>query len=207
MGLLLMVVFDYIGAGKHSTTKLLLLVLCAVFVVFGIYLHTGAFVAEELSQYICPISNDNFSLFLHVFFLFILFYIYGGAKSRNYSYTRRILMNMETVYFLIILLAVVVIYAYFNIISGKQEFVQCVEAGPTLAINAKRLKELSFYDRHRTIQKSDGQEIDTSGMIRIVVKGNCMRPKNIESGAQLLVKKINEKESICNQIKKGDILL
>lgn len=75
LGLLLMVVFDYIGAGKHSTTKLLLLVLCAVFVVFGIYLHTGAFVAEELSQYICPISNDNFSLFLHVFFLFILFYI------------------------------------------------------------------------------------------------------------------------------------
>lgn len=116
-------------------------------------------------------------------------------------------MNMETVYFLIILLAVVVIYAYFNIISGKQEFVQCVEAGPTLAINAKRLKELSFYDRHRTIQKTDGQEIDTSGMIRIVVKGNCMRPKNIESGAQLLVKKISEKESICNQIKKGDILL
>ncbi|MBS4812940.1 MAG: hypothetical protein KH057_05340 [Bacteroides sp.] len=114
---------------------------------------------------------------------------------------------METIYFLIVLLVAIIIYAYFSIVSGKQEFVQCVEAGPTVTTNAKRLQELSFYDKHRTIQKSDGQVIDTSGMIRIVVKGNCMKPKNIESGAQLLVKKINKKEPIRNQIKKGDILL
>lgn len=75
LGLLLMVVFDYIGAGKHSTTKLLLLVLCAVFVAFGIYLHTGSYVAKELSHYVYPISENNLSMFLHVFFFGILLYI------------------------------------------------------------------------------------------------------------------------------------
>ena len=75
LGLLLMVVFDYIGAGKRSTIKLLLLVLCAVFVVFGIYLHAGSYVAQELSQYIYPISKTNLSLFMHAFFFCILLYI------------------------------------------------------------------------------------------------------------------------------------
>lgn len=114
---------------------------------------------------------------------------------------------METFYFFIIMFCAIAVYAFFNMVSGKQEFVQCVEAGPTLTTDAKRLRELSFYDRHRTIQMPDGKEIDTSGMIRIVVKGNCMKPKHIESGAQLLVKKINPKDHIRNQIKTGDILL
>ena len=34
-----------------------------------------------------------------------------------------------------------------------------------------------------------------------------MKPKNIESGAQLLVKKIDRTKSMCDQIKQGDILL
>ncbi len=106
-----------------------------------------------------------------------------------------------------ILFIAVAMYAYFNIVSGKQEFVQCVEAGPAMATDAKRLKELSFYDKHRIVLNADGQKVDTSGMMRIVVKGNCMKPKHIESGAQLLVKKINRKDSIRNQIKQGDILL
>lgn len=114
---------------------------------------------------------------------------------------------METAYFLVILFVAVAIYAYINIVSGKQEFVQCVEAGPTSTTDAKRLRELSFYDKHRIIKKPNGQEIDTSGMIRIVVKGNCMKPKGIESGTQLLVKKINKKDSVRKQIKEGDILL
>ncbi|WP_294631077.1 hypothetical protein [uncultured Bacteroides sp.] len=75
LGLLLMVVFDYIGAGKHTTTKLLVLVLCAVFVLLGIYLHTGIYVAKELSQYVYPISENNLSMILHIFFFCILLHI------------------------------------------------------------------------------------------------------------------------------------
>lgn len=114
---------------------------------------------------------------------------------------------METVYFFIILIVLIGIYAYCNIAYNKQEFVQCVEAGPTAETNARRLKEKSFYDKHRVVINKSGREIDTSGMIRIVASGNCMKPKGIESGSQLLVKKVNRKSPINNQIKKGDILL
>ena len=64
---------------------------------------------------------------------------------------------METIYFLIVLLVAIIIYAYFSIVSGKQEFVQCVEAGPTVTTNAKRLQELSFYDKHRTYKNLMGK--------------------------------------------------
>lgn len=75
LGLLMMVVFDYIGAGKHSATKLLLLVFWGVFVVFGIYLHAGLYIAKELCQYVYPISENNLSMFLHILFFSILLYI------------------------------------------------------------------------------------------------------------------------------------
>lgn len=114
---------------------------------------------------------------------------------------------MGTIYFLIILLLVIATYAYCNIVVGRRDYVQCVEAGPTKDTDAERLKECSFYDKRRVVRDSKGKEIDTSNMIRIVVKGNCMKPKNIESGAQLLVKKIDRTKSMCDQIKQGDILL
>ena len=101
----------------------------------------------------------------------------------------------------------ITVYAYCNINFGKSEFVQCVEAGPTIETNARRLKEKSFYDKHRIVKSKSGQEIDTSDMIRVVVAGNCMKPKNIESGSQLLVKKINRQRPVNSQIKQGDILL
>lgn len=114
---------------------------------------------------------------------------------------------MGTIYFLIILLLVIATYAYCNIVVGRRDYVQCVEAGPIIDTDAERLKECSFYDKRRVVRDSKGKEIDTSNMIRIVVKGNCMKPKNIESGAQLLVKKIDRTKSMCDQIKQGDILL
>lgn len=114
---------------------------------------------------------------------------------------------MGTIYFFIILLLVIATYAYCNIVIGRREFVQCVEAGPTIDTDAERLKECSFYDKRRVVRNAKGKQIDTSDMIRIVVKGNCMKPRNIESGAQLLVKKIDTTKAIDRQIKQGDILL
>ncbi len=113
---------------------------------------------------------------------------------------------MGIIYFLIVLLLVLT-YGYCNIVVGRRDYVQCVEAGSTIDTDAERLKECSFYDKRRIVRDSKGKEIDTSNMIRIVVNGNGMKPKNIESGAQLLVKKIDRTKSMCDQIKQGDILL
>lgn len=99
------------------------------------------------------------------------------------------------------------IYAYFNIMTRKQDFVQCVEAGPTCQINADNLNANSFYDKHRIVKKKNGDVVDTSKMIRIIVKGNCMKPKQIESGSQLLVLKLDAQRPVKEQIKSGDILL
>lgn len=75
LGLLSMLIFDYIGARKTPSNKLWVITLAAVFLIFGIYLHAGAFVLNKLTDYISPISKDSFSMFMHFFFLVILFYI------------------------------------------------------------------------------------------------------------------------------------
>lgn len=75
LGLLSMVIFDYIGAGKIVTNKMLLIILAAVFLIFGIYLHAGVFMSDKLTKYVYPISNTYFSMVLHIIFFIILFYI------------------------------------------------------------------------------------------------------------------------------------
>lgn len=74
LGLLVMVIFDYIGAKKKPTTGLLVLVLLAVFLLFCVFLHASAYVADHLQQYIYPISETYLSIFLHLCFFAILLY-------------------------------------------------------------------------------------------------------------------------------------
>lgn len=103
---------------------------------------------------------------------------------------------------------VMAVYAFCNLhLAKKQEFVQCVEAGPTKKITAKFLEEQSFYAQRQIIKDQNGKDIDTSEMLRICVNGNCMKPKHIVTGSQLLVKKIDKNKPIKEQIKQGDILL
>ena len=105
---------------------------------------------------------------------------------------------MGTIYLIIVFIFVLSIYAYFNITTRKQDFVQCVETGPTSQTSAINLNSNSFYDKHRTVKKKNGEIVDTSKMIRIIVKGNCMKPKQIESGSQLLVIKLDSQRSNKN---------
>lgn len=114
---------------------------------------------------------------------------------------------METIYFGAILLGVLLLYAYSSIVLGKDDYVRCVEAGPTSKTDARRLKKLSFYDWHRTVKDRAGNVVDTSNMIRVRVEGNCMRPRHIETGDQLLVKKIDRRRPLRDQIQEGNILL
>ena len=114
---------------------------------------------------------------------------------------------MEAVYFLLILVVVIVAYAYCNKVIGKKEYVMCVEAGPVGEADAQFLKSHSFYDWHRTVRGTDGKVLDTSGMLRVVVEGGCMEPRGIMSGDQLLVRRIDPRKDLREQIKHNDILL
>ena len=114
---------------------------------------------------------------------------------------------METVYFLLIMLLVIVLYAYTNVCVGGREYIQCVDAGPTKDVTAEFLKEKSFYDERKIVRDQNDKIVDTHNMMRIVVQGDCMKPKGIFSGDQLLVEKIDRKKTFEEQIKKGNIVL
>ena len=114
---------------------------------------------------------------------------------------------METVYFLCILGAVIAAYAYVNRVVGRRDYVLCVEAGPMAQTDAQSLQAKSFYDYHRRVIGKNGKPVNTSGMIRVVVQGDCMEPRGIKTGDQLLVRKISHRKPLREQIKTGDILL
>lgn len=75
LGLLSMVMFDYIGMGEKITAKMVVLILFAVFLIFGIYLHANIYIAQKLQDYICPINSNYLSIVLHLLFYVILYYI------------------------------------------------------------------------------------------------------------------------------------
>ncbi len=83
LGLLIMVIFDYIGANKKVSVKLLVSVLVAVALIIGIYLHVGAYVANTLWQYIYPIKSHSLSIVFHVLFLLIVLSIKTKSMESN----------------------------------------------------------------------------------------------------------------------------
>lgn len=113
---------------------------------------------------------------------------------------------MGTFYFIIVFVIVVAFYAYCNM-GLKRDYVICVEAGDSEEANPQELNNASYYVPHRIIRDKNGRIINTSNMLRIKVSGNCMRPYGIESGDELLVKKIGKDECLDNVIQQNDILL
>ena len=75
LGLLSMVMFDYIGIGEKITAKMVVLIIFATFLIFGIYLHANISVEQKLQDYIFPISSNYLSIILHLCFYIILYYI------------------------------------------------------------------------------------------------------------------------------------
>ncbi len=117
----------------------------------------------------------------------------------------------STLLFVLIFFIALTIYAYCNVLlakyNGGQEFIQCVEAGPTNEVNAEVLAKCSFYDKRKAVKDKEGKIIDTSTMMRVIVRGECMAPKKIHTDTQLLVQKIDNDKSMNQQIRQGDILL
>lgn len=88
----------------------------------------------------------------------------------------------------------------------SKEYVQCVEAGPMTDVTADDLRRKSFYAPRVDLQK-DGKAVSTRNMIRIVVNGDCMKPRNIVEGTQLYVEKVAKKADKKGIIHQGDILM
>ena len=61
--------------GEKITAKMVVLILFAVFLIFGIYLHANIYIAQKLQDYICPINSNYLSIVLHLLFYVILYYI------------------------------------------------------------------------------------------------------------------------------------
>lgn len=98
------------------------------------------------------------------------------------------------------------IVGYFVGLSLSKEYVICVEAGPMTGVTAEQLRRKSFYATRTNLQK-DGKTVSTRDMIRIVVNGDCMKPRNIVEGTQLYVEKIAKDADVKDKISEGDILM
>ena len=98
------------------------------------------------------------------------------------------------------------VVGYFAGQSLSKEYVRCVEAGPMEGVSAEDLRKKSFY-APRVYLKNNGVLQPKEKLIRVVVNGDCMRPRNIVEGTQLYVKKISKKADVSKVIQKGDILM
>lgn len=113
---------------------------------------------------------------------------------------------METVYLFIIFVGLVAGYAYFSLTTPKTQMQFATEAGPIENSDAEKLRLL---DKKVGVCmfKYNGNEIMSSDYIRILVQGNCMSPRGINSGESWLVEPIHSDKGIDTQVKKGDVLL
>ena len=96
-------------------------------------------------------------------------------------------------------------YAIMSMSLSKRAFVQCVEAGPSSTVTARELRRRSFYVPNRTILERKGQPLDSDKYIRVVVKGDCLKPRNIVDGDRLIVQRIDDE--VMQSIHEGSIIL
>lgn len=113
-------------------------------------------------------------------------------------------MGTTTIIFLIFL-AISILYGIFRSKYQPIDTILDVEAGPTEYADATKFVHTS--GMAKTIQLLDGRYINSHDYIRIHINGSCMKPRNILSGEEWLVKPVNKKQSPRSQLNKRDVLL
>lgn len=106
----------------------------------------------------------------------------------------------------VIIIMGVLLLGYFIGQSLSNEYVICVEAGPVEGTSAEALRHKSFYAPRLNLVK-DGKALSGKDIIRVVVSGDCMRPRNIVDGTQLYVQKISKTADVREKLHEGDILM
>lgn len=79
MGLMAMVVFDYMSAGKQMSNKDVVLLIIGMLLVVGIYGHSGIMDSKAGNQYEIPLNWTGFSFLQHL----ILFTILWKLKAKS----------------------------------------------------------------------------------------------------------------------------
>jgi hypothetical protein len=111
---------------------------------------------------------------------------------------------MGSMYFILALILVLALYAYSSI-KGR-DVVKGVEAGSVDKCDSELIRRRSFVASPIKICDEHGNPLSTKGMIRVVVCGNCMKPKGISDNTQLLVEKLDQ-NSLKSRLKKDDIVM
>lgn len=84
-GLLFMVVFDYMLAGKQISHTMMWLIFLDIILAIGIYGHTRILEDNALDNYKYPLSWSSLSLCLHLAFLIILLWLKERAIEQDMS--------------------------------------------------------------------------------------------------------------------------
>lgn len=79
MGLMAMVVFDYMSAGKQMSNKDVVLLILGMLLIVGIYGHSGIMDSKTVNQYEIPLNWAGFSFLQHL----ILFTILWKLKAKS----------------------------------------------------------------------------------------------------------------------------
>lgn len=87
----------------------------------------------------------------------------------------------------------------------QQDFVLETKAGTTKDADAQVCNHES--KPSKIIKLPNGNYINTNDLIRIEIKGNCMRPRNVYDGEEWLVFPIDSTKKCEEQIKPKDIVL
>lgn len=85
--------------------------------------------------------------------------------------------------------------------------VKAVEAGPSGDASAKALNSMSRKERAFEIQLQPGRTVSTSDYLRILVVGNCMKPRNILDGEEWLVEPVDHQRIKPSDLKAKSVLL
>lgn len=113
---------------------------------------------------------------------------------------------MGTVWFILIFVIVASLYGLLCYKQGNAETVIAVEAGSTAKASPKWINSKSF-KAPRCQYKINGEVIDSSLYMRLIVEGNCMIPRGIASGDQLLALKVNDIEELKKELHQDNIVL
>lgn len=113
---------------------------------------------------------------------------------------------METVWFILIFAIVALLYGILCYKKSHTETVIAVEAGATSKVSSAHINDKSF-KAPKCVYKINGEIIDSSKYIRLIVQGDCMSPRGIINGNQLLALKINNLEELNKNLHPNDIVL